>query len=108
MSHNHPRDAEATRHPWPEDGQGQHRVEDQQPGIDLARQRLDAAGQAGVRQQHRIPGALDAMGRSRIEGGRPFVVVAGKGHETGQTIAGETLPFSDRDELRRLLGPEVA
>ncbi|MEM6293170.1 MAG: UDP-N-acetylmuramyl-tripeptide synthetase [Myxococcota bacterium] len=29
------------------------------------------------------------------------VVVAGKGHERGQTIAGKTAPFSDRDEVRR-------
>jgi UDP-N-acetylmuramoyl-L-alanyl-D-glutamate--2,6-diaminopimelate ligase len=28
------------------------------------------------------------------------VVIAGKGHETGQEIAGVTHPFSDRDELR--------
>ena len=27
------------------------------------------------------------------------VVVAGKGHETGQEIAGMIHPFSDRDEL---------
>ena len=28
------------------------------------------------------------------------LVVAGKGHETGQLVAGVTLPFSDHDELR--------
>ena len=28
------------------------------------------------------------------------LVVAGKGHETGQIVAGVTLPFSDHDELR--------
>ncbi|CCI83009.1 UDP-N-acetylmuramoyl-L-alanyl-D-glutamate--2,6-diaminopimelate ligase [Corynebacterium otitidis] len=31
------------------------------------------------------------------------IVVAGKGHETGQLVAGETLPFDDREELRRAL-----
>ncbi|MBZ5715321.1 Mur ligase family protein [Nannocystis pusilla] len=34
------------------------------------------------------------------------VVVAGKGHESGQTIGDETLPFSDRAMVRRLLGLE--
>lgn len=37
-------------------------------------------------------------------GPHDVVVVAGKGHETGQTIGGETLPFSDREELARRLG----
>jgi len=32
------------------------------------------------------------------------VVIAGKGHETGQTIGEETLPFSDVEVLRGLLG----
>jgi len=32
------------------------------------------------------------------------VVVAGKGHETGQTGGGHTLPFDDRAELARALG----
>lgn len=36
------------------------------------------------------------------------VVVAGKGHEVGQTIGEETLPFSDRDEVRALLGQATA
>ena len=42
--------------------------------------------------------------RVAIESARPtdVVVVAGKGHETGQTIRGETLPFNDAEEVRRL------
>jgi UDP-N-acetylmuramoyl-L-alanyl-D-glutamate--2,6-diaminopimelate ligase len=30
-------------------------------------------------------------------------VIAGKGHEPGQTFAGHTLPFSDREEAREAL-----
>ncbi len=32
------------------------------------------------------------------------VIVAGKGHETGQDIAGVVHPFDDRDVLRAALG----
>ena len=32
------------------------------------------------------------------------LVVAGKGHEQGQTIAGQTLPFDDVATVRRLAG----
>jgi UDP-N-acetylmuramoyl-L-alanyl-D-glutamate--2,6-diaminopimelate ligase len=28
------------------------------------------------------------------------VIVAGKGHENGQTAGGQTLPFSDHEEVR--------
>ena len=33
-----------------------------------------------------------------------ILVVAGKGHETGQTIAGVTYPFDDVEEVREALG----
>jgi len=32
------------------------------------------------------------------------LIVAGKGHEEGQTVAGVTLPFSDHAEVRQALG----
>lgn len=35
------------------------------------------------------------------------IVVAGKGHETGQEIAGEVLPFSDRDQTREAIEAHV-
>lgn len=41
-----------------------------------------------------------------LEGARPgdVVVLAGKGHEEGQAIGGETLPWSERAEALRALG----
>ena len=36
------------------------------------------------------------------------VVIAGKGHERGQTAAGETRPFDDREELARALRERAA
>ncbi|OQP87830.1 UDP-N-acetylmuramoyl-L-alanyl-D-glutamate--2,6-diaminopimelate ligase [Rhizobium rhizosphaerae] len=36
------------------------------------------------------------------------LIVAGKGHEEGQTISGVTLPFSDHAEIRKALGGAVA
>jgi UDP-N-acetylmuramoyl-L-alanyl-D-glutamate--2,6-diaminopimelate ligase len=40
-----------------------------------------------------------------VEQARPgvVVVVAGKGHETGQVIGDETLPFDDREVARHAL-----
>lgn len=35
------------------------------------------------------------------------LIVAGKGHEEGQTVSDVTLPFSDHEEVRRALGQEV-
>ena len=36
------------------------------------------------------------------------LAVAGKGHESGQTIAGVTTPFDDAEVVRRLLGQDRA
>jgi len=35
---------------------------------------------------------------------RDIIVICGKGHETGQEIGGETLPFADAEVIRELLG----
>jgi UDP-N-acetylmuramoyl-L-alanyl-D-glutamate--2,6-diaminopimelate ligase len=37
-----------------------------------------------------------------------LVAIAGKGHETGQTVGPVTHPFDDRDEARRALREEAA
>ncbi|MGN6551075.1 MAG: UDP-N-acetylmuramoyl-L-alanyl-D-glutamate--2,6-diaminopimelate ligase [Pararhizobium sp.] len=56
------------------------------------------------------PGALEVADRAEAIGEAVFMlkpgdtlIVAGKGHETGQTIGGETLPFSDHIEIRQAL-----
>jgi UDP-N-acetylmuramoyl-L-alanyl-D-glutamate--2,6-diaminopimelate ligase len=43
--------------------------------------------------------------RTAIAGlkGGDILLIAGKGHETGQTIGDKVLPFSDQDEARRAL-----
>ena len=43
--------------------------------------------------------------RTAVEELKPgdVLVVAGKGHETGQIIGDRTLPFSDHDEVRKAI-----
>ena len=43
---------------------------------------------------------------SQVQAG-DILIVAGKGHESGQTIAGVTHPFDDSLETRRALGQEA-
>ncbi|MFL1464091.1 UDP-N-acetylmuramoyl-L-alanyl-D-glutamate--2,6-diaminopimelate ligase [Roseococcus sp. DSY-14] len=57
------------------------------------------------------PGAVDAGGRAAAIaralgalGPGDVLAVAGKGHEQGQTIGGETLPFDDASVVRGLVG----
>ena len=57
------------------------------------------------------PGGIDAGDRAAaiaaaLEDLRPgdVLAVAGKGHESGQTIAGVTTPFDDAGVVRRLAG----
>lgn len=59
-------------------------------------------GRAGVRLEADRRSAIALAIATARDG--DVVVVAGKGHETGQEIGDETLPFSDRDEVRALLG----
>ena len=58
-------------------------------------------GAAGAREiadrAEAIRTAVGAMGRGDV------VLVAGKGHETGQIVGDKVLPFSDPDEVRRAL-----
>jgi UDP-N-acetylmuramoyl-L-alanyl-D-glutamate--2,6-diaminopimelate ligase len=57
------------------------------------------------------PGAKEVAGRAEaiaaavggLDAG-DVLLIAGKGHETGQIIAGETVPFSDHDVVAGILG----
>jgi UDP-N-acetylmuramoyl-L-alanyl-D-glutamate--2,6-diaminopimelate ligase len=65
-----------------------------------------------------VAGATDGPARMVIEpdrreairaalaqaGDRDIVLIAGKGHERGQEVAGVITPFDDRDVARELLG----
>ncbi len=62
---------------------------------------LERGGRARVQQEpDRARAIALALAEARPE---DVVVIAGKGHEDGQTIGEQTLPFSDRDVLRGLL-----
>lgn len=58
--------------------------------------------------RHRVTVEIDRAAAIRLAVGRAragdVVVVAGKGHETTQTIGGVDRPFDDRLEVRRALG----
>jgi UDP-N-acetylmuramoyl-L-alanyl-D-glutamate--2,6-diaminopimelate ligase len=60
------------------------------------------AGASGLIE---IPGRREAIGHAAalMQAG-DILVVAGKGHEPGQIIGSEILPFDDVDETRRALG----
>ena len=63
---------------------------------------IDAAKSAGVLTE------VDrhiAIKSALCELARPgdLIVIAGKGHETGQTAAGKTIPFDDRQVAREAL-----
>jgi len=62
------------------------------------------AGAAGPGRTEEIGDRAEAI-RSAIARAEPgdVVLVAGKGHETGQLVAGEVLPFDDREHARAAL-----
>jgi UDP-N-acetylmuramoyl-L-alanyl-D-glutamate--2,6-diaminopimelate ligase len=70
-----------------------------------------AAIRAAVLAGARGPGATEEIGdraeaiRTAIARAEPgdVVLIAGKGHETGQDVAGEVLPFDDREQARAAL-----
>jgi UDP-N-acetylmuramoyl-L-alanyl-D-glutamate--2,6-diaminopimelate ligase len=76
------------------------RREDPQAIADMLVEGLRSGGRAQVEvvldRRQAIARALE------LATPRDVVVVAGKGHETGQEVGGEVLPFSDHDEVRRL------
>ena len=66
---------------------------------------------SGNSEYRLVPDRRQAIRRvAALATGQPgwAVLVAGKGHEEEQIIGGETLPFSDRDELRRALASGYA
>ncbi len=62
------------------------------------------AGAAGARE---IPDRAEAI-RAGVAmlGQGDVLVVAGKGHETGQIVGDKVLPFSDHEEVRKALGAQ--
>jgi UDP-N-acetylmuramoyl-L-alanyl-D-glutamate--2,6-diaminopimelate ligase len=78
------------------------RGEDPQAIADMLVEGLRAGGRAEIEilldRRRAIERALELAEPGDV------VVVAGKGHETGQEVGGTTVPFSDHDEVRRLTG----
>jgi UDP-N-acetylmuramoyl-L-alanyl-D-glutamate--2,6-diaminopimelate ligase len=70
---------------------------------------IAAAVAEGVRSAGREPLVIldrrEAIGRAlEMADEGALVVVAGKGHETTQTIGDRLIPFSDREVVRELAG----
>jgi UDP-N-acetylmuramoyl-L-alanyl-D-glutamate--2,6-diaminopimelate ligase len=65
---------------------------------------VEGAKAVGTAEVHEVGDRRDAIAAA-IELGRPgdTVVVLGKGHETGQEIAGVVHPFDDRQTVRELI-----
>ncbi len=80
------------------------RTEDPQAIADMLVAGLDRGGRAQVEVVLDRGAAIERALDRAVPG--DVVVVAGKGHETGQQIGGEVLPFSDHEQLRRRLGDD--
>ena len=67
----------------------------------------DHGGSPGRPRDRRPPPGDPCMPSSMLQPG-DTLIVAGKGHEEGQTIGTETLPFSDHEEVRNALRERAA
>src|SRR5579885_3666576 len=62
------------------------------------------AGVSDLRKAGEVAGRAEAIARAiAMLGPRDGLVIAGKGHESGQIIGDTTLPFSDKDCVRAVL-----
>jgi UDP-N-acetylmuramoyl-L-alanyl-D-glutamate--2,6-diaminopimelate ligase len=78
------------------------RQEDPQTIADAVARGVERGGRAQVRiVLDRAVAIEQAIGEARSG---DVVVIAGKGHETGQLVGDVLLPFCDADEVRRVLG----
>ncbi|MEM6996750.1 MAG: UDP-N-acetylmuramoyl-L-alanyl-D-glutamate--2,6-diaminopimelate ligase, partial [Myxococcota bacterium] len=73
--------------------------------VEIAAAVVDGCQRAGHARVHTILDRRQAI-EAAVGEAKPgdVVVIAGKGHETGQTIGAEVLPFSDVAEARRVTG----
>ena len=78
------------------------------PGGDPGRGARRRPAAAAPRWSRRATGGPRSRRALRLAGPGDIVVVAGKGHETGQEVAGVVHPFDDRDVVRELLAAAYA
>ncbi|MFD3687210.1 UDP-N-acetylmuramoyl-L-alanyl-D-glutamate--2,6-diaminopimelate ligase [Nocardiopsis sp. NPDC058631] len=80
--------------------------------VSIAAAMLEGVIKVPEDQRARITVELDRAEAIRLAVDRlrsgDVIVVAGKGHETGQYVKGEILPFDDRAVLRRAIGDHLA
>ncbi|MFM2279941.1 MAG: hypothetical protein RLZZ444_2172 [Pseudomonadota bacterium] len=79
-------------------------VTDDNPRTEVAsviRSEIMAAAPGAIEIGDRRQAIHDAVGMLRSG---DTLIVAGKGHEEGQIVGAETLPFSDHEEIRKALG----